>query len=332
MAHNKSAVLGVILFTLVFYGCQGNRSDFLKGKIDAKILSIRSEGISNGYVKVFFDVEIENLLASELTLIKMRYELKNGDNIFHTANELKDMTIGPNQKQLVNIQDRFYYKRLFDGLKAEPGSKVEYTSRLWLQVKGADKRLVEITADANGILELPEAPRERAGKEPLFIDVAFVGTPPNVVDKMLELADVKRDDMLCDLGCGDGRIPIAAAERYGCKAEGYDLDPDRIREAIETVKKRNVESLVHIEQKDIFTLDLSRMDVVTMYLLPSLNVRLIPQLEKLKPGARIVSHNFPIKGVKPDKEVKIYSRYDRKDHTIYLWIAPLKADVLKISD
>ncbi len=155
-------------------------------------------------------------------------------------------------------------------------------------------------------------------------DVIYVPTPQDVVDKMLELAEIKKDDLLYDLGCGDGRIVVTAAKRFGCKAVGYDIDPERVKESLENVEKNNVGHLVRIEQKDIFTLDLSKANVITLYLLPRLNVKLIPQLEKLKPGSRIVSHDFRMRGVKPDKVVKLTSDDDYEEHKIFLWTSPLK--------
>jgi precorrin-6B methylase 2 len=157
-------------------------------------------------------------------------------------------------------------------------------------------------------------------------DVIFVPTPPEVVDKMLELAQVKKDDLLYDLGCGDGRIVVTAAKKYGCRCVGYDVDPKRIKESLENVEKNNVGDLVRIEQEDIFTLDLSKANVITLYLLPSLNVKLIPQLEKLKPGSRIVSHDFDMRGVTPDKIVKVNSDNEYSGHTIYFWTTPLKKE------
>ncbi|MHC4543326.1 MAG: methyltransferase domain-containing protein, partial [Planctomycetota bacterium] len=162
---------------------------------------------------------------------------------------------------------------------------------------------------------------EEVEKKP---DVIFVPTPNDVVDKMLELANVQKDDLVYDLGCGDGRIIVRAAKRFGCKAVGYDIDPERVKESLENVAKNNVGHLVTIEQKDIFTLDLSKANVITLYLLPSLNVKLIPQLEKLKPGSRIVSHEFRMKGIKPDKIVKLTSSKDNVQHKIFLWTTPLK--------
>ncbi|MFC1490373.1 SAM-dependent methyltransferase [Candidatus Latescibacterota bacterium] len=154
-------------------------------------------------------------------------------------------------------------------------------------------------------------------------DILFVPTPQEVVEKMLELAQVKESDLIYDLGCGDGRIVVTAAEKYGCRGVGYDIDPERIIDSLNNVKKNNVGHLVRIEQKDVFTLDLSDASVITLYLLPSLNVKLIPQLKKLKPGTRIVSHDFDMRGVKPDKVITIEDDGLYGNHTIYLWTAPL---------
>jgi SAM-dependent methyltransferase len=150
-------------------------------------------------------------------------------------------------------------------------------------------------------------------------DVIFVPTPQEAVDKMLEMAEIKKGDLVYDLGCGDGRIVVTAAKRYGVRAVGVDIDPRRVEESRENVRKNNVEHLVTIKQADIFTLDLSDVDVVTLYLLPGLNVKLIPQLQKMKPGSRIVSYSFDMHGVKP---VEVH----RNEHVIYKWVTPLKKE------
>src|SRR5262249_42385504 len=131
------------------------------------------------------------------------------------------------------------------------------------------------------------------------------------------------EDIVYDLGCGDGRIPITAARRYGCKAWGFDIDPRCVQESLENVKMNNLEDLVTIEKKDIFTLDLSKATVITLYLLPQLNVKLIPQLEKLQDGSRIVSHQFDMKGIKPRKieRMRLKSGFPK---IIYLWVTPLE--------
>lgn len=160
---------------------------------------------------------------------------------------------------------------------------------------------------------------------PVFqkLDVHYAITPQDVVERMLELAHVTREDVVYDLGCGDGRIVITAAMKYGCRAVGYDIDPDRVFEARELVRKNGVEKLVHIEERDIFTLDLSEATVITLYLLPTLNVKLIPQFEKCRTGTRIVSHDFDMQGlVIPVKTVTVHSH--DLDHPLYLWITPLK--------
>jgi SAM-dependent methyltransferase len=150
-------------------------------------------------------------------------------------------------------------------------------------------------------------------------DVVYVPTPHDVVLKMLELAGVKKGDVVYDLGCGDGRIVVMAAKKYGCQGSGFEIEPERVRESRANVKKNHVEKLVTIRQEDIFTVDLAPASVVTLYLLPALNVKLIPQLEKLKPGSRIVSHDFDMQGVKPDKVIHLTSEEDDVEHTLYLW-------------
>jgi len=168
--------------------------------------------------------------------------------------------------------------------------------------------------------QTPEAPAAPA-KPSKVPDVIFVPTPQHVVDKMLELAEIKKGDVLYDLGCGDGRIVVTAAKKYGVKAVGFDVDPQRIRESQENVRQNGVGDLVTIKQQDIFETDLSEANVVTLYLLSSLNAKLKPQLEKLKPGSRIVSHSFAMRGAKPNKIVKVKSDYGG-EHMIYQWIVP----------
>jgi hypothetical protein len=154
-------------------------------------------------------------------------------------------------------------------------------------------------------------------------DVIFVPTPQVVVDKMLELAEVTDKDTLYDLGCGNGIIVVSAAKK-GATATGFDVDPKRILETKENIAKNGVGKKAKVVQKDIFTQDLSGASVVTLYLLPSLNVKLIPQLEKLKPGSRIVSHDFDMRGIKPEKVVKVQG--PTREHTVYLWRAPLQKE------
>jgi protein-L-isoaspartate O-methyltransferase len=157
-------------------------------------------------------------------------------------------------------------------------------------------------------------------------DVIFVPTPQEVVDKMLELAQLKKGDVLYDLGCGDGRIVVTAAKKFGVKAIGFDVDPQRIKEANENVQKNGVGDLVTIRQADIFEQDLREANVVTLYLLPELNVRLMPQLKQLREGSRIVSHDFDMRGAKPKKIVTVRADDEEEEHTVYLWTVPWELD------
>ena len=167
------------------------------------------------------------------------------------------------------------------------------------------------------------APPSLGRSHPAVIFVEFVATPHDVVDRMLELAQVGPDDVVYDLGCGDGRIVVAAAKQYGCRAVGFELDRLRVREARENTARAGVADRVTIELKDALTVDLRPATVVTLYLGPELNARLIPQLQQLTPGSRIVSHDFGIKGFPPDKTVRVTSRETNRDHLIHLWNGPL---------
>jgi SAM-dependent methyltransferase len=189
-----------------------------------------------------------------------------------------------------------------------------------------------IAADAvPGQAAAQQALGAKTAEPGLTPDVIYVPTPQRVVDKMLEMAQVKPGDVVYDLGCGDGRIVVTAAKKYGVKAVGFDIDPQRVKEAIANVRSNRVEELVTIKQADIFTLDLRPASVVTLYLLPELNVRLMPQLATLKPGSRIISHEFEMEGAKPVQveRLSIPSQeepvQDRGEHTLYKWVVPWEA-------
>jgi SAM-dependent methyltransferase len=146
-------------------------------------------------------------------------------------------------------------------------------------------------------------------------DVIFVPTPPDVVDAMLRLAAIRKGDVVYDLGSGDGRIPIAAARRYGVRAVGIDIDPERIREANANSRAAGTTALVAFRNGDLFEADISEATVVTLYLLSHLNDRLRPKLvRELRPGTRIVSHTFGISDWVPDRRADVGGR------SVYLWI------------
>jgi len=192
-----------------------------------------------------------------------------------------------------------------------------------LEAFGVSLNRLKPALDGISLARPDNRPPAKISPEARKPDVLYVSTPQEVVDKMLEMAKVTKDDLVYDLGCGDGRFVVTAAKKYGCKAVGYDISPRRVRESLANVRKNGLEHLVKIEQKDIFTLDLSKADVITLFLLPSLNVKLIPQLDKLKPGSRIISHNFGMRGVMPDEVVNFTSARDKSKHTIYKWTTPL---------
>jgi tRNA G37 N-methylase Trm5 len=149
--------------------------------------------------------------------------------------------------------------------------------------------------------------------------VPYVPTPQEVVDRMLELAEVKKGDVVYDLGSGDGRIVVTAAKKYGVKAIGFEIDPQRIKESHENIKKAGVENLVEIRQQDIRTVDLSAASVLTMYLLPEVNLMIRPNIWKqMKPGSRVVSHDFDMGDWKPLKTEQIKDGTSW-EHTLYLW-------------
>ena len=149
----------------------------------------------------------------------------------------------------------------------------------------------------------------------------YVETPDRVVRAMLDLARVKKDDVLIDLGCGDGRIPIAAAKRFGTRGLGIDLDPERIVEAKANARGAGVTKLVRFVEGDIFDADIRAATVVMLYLLPEVNLRLRPKLlTELKPGTRVVSHNYDMGDWQPDKTVRL--PLPGGAHFLYLWTIP----------
>jgi SAM-dependent methyltransferase len=164
-------------------------------------------------------------------------------------------------------------------------------------------------------------PGQTEQREP---DVPYVPTPQEVVNEMLKLVKVQKGDVLYDLGSGDGRIPITAVEKYGVqKAVGIDINPERIEEANENAKKAGVTDRVQFLNQDLFKSNFSEASVVTLYLLPDINVKLRPQLFKqLKPGTRIVSHDFDMGEWKPDRVVQVQG--PNRTHTIYYWVVPEK--------
>ena len=180
------------------------------------------------------------------------------------------------------------------------------------------RRTLLFSAAAGGLLMVPfgrTLAQSSATATPPRLDVPYVPTPQDVVDKMLDLAKVGKNDVLYDLGCGDGRIVVTAAKERGARGTGIDLDPVRIAEARENAKKAGVGDRASFRVGDLFKTDVSSASVVTLYLLPTVNAKLRPQLWKqLKVGTRVVSHAFDMGSEWPaEKTVDVDGR------TIYYW-------------
>lgn len=155
--------------------------------------------------------------------------------------------------------------------------------------------------------------------EPRPLDVPYVPTPQAVVDRMLELGQVSRDTFVIDLGSGDGRIPVTAAQRYGARALGVDLNPERIREANANARESGVTDKVDFKEQNLFDTPIGQAQVLTMYLLPNVNLQLRPRiLEELQPGARVVSHAFTMQEWEPDHQETVGTS------NLYLWIVPAR--------
>lgn len=155
------------------------------------------------------------------------------------------------------------------------------------------------------------------------LDVPYVPTKEIVVEEMLKMANVSGDDVLYDLGSGDGRIPITAAKKFGTRGVGVDINPLRIEEANANAKNANVTDKVKFIEGNLFDMDFSEATVLTLYLLPQVNMKLRPKILNLKPGTRVVSHNYDMGDWKPEQVKKIETD-NGYVHTIYYWVVPEK--------
>jgi len=323
----KCLILSVVLTAAFFAGCEATRDIQYDREPAARLEAMRFGSVELDYATLLFDVEIDNPYRVSLPVPRLRYALVSEGRTFLTATVYDNVTVPPNTKKVLTLSDEVTYTRLLKALHGESGSTIPFKAELTLSLDTPGSGWINLHAEKEGNILLPKSPEINVeGITYNAVDVIFVPTPQDVIYKMLQLAQVRKDDLLYDLGCGDGRIVVTAARRYGCRAEGFDIDPRRVEESLENVQKNKVGHLVKIEQKDIFTLDLSKANVITLFLLSKLNVKLIPQLEKLRPGSRIVSHNFAMEGVKPDKVVTMFSSEDQFEHTIYLWTTPLKKE------
>lgn len=161
-------------------------------------------------------------------------------------------------------------------------------------------------------------------------EVHFVPTPPPVAEKMLELAELAAGDVVLDLGCGDGRLVIGAAKQFGCRGRGYDIDPELIEECKRNAMQAGVQDLVEFHVQDIYELDISDATVLLLYLLPEMNLRLLPQMQTMADNARVVTHDFEVPGVGIEREVRVEDKTGPKHmhmtHRVFLYRAPLLLD------
>jgi hypothetical protein len=187
--------------------------------------------------------------------------------------------------------------------------------------KIAGKRAAVESRVAKRRISRAQRPSQKKGKlrKP---DVIYYPTPPETVAEMLRMAKVKKGDVLYDLGSGDGRIPIAAATQYGIHAVGIEIDPKLVTEAEENARRANVSQLVRFRNEDMFRVNYSEATVVTLYLSEKLNVLLRPKLlAELRPGSRILSHDFRMGDWKPEQTVRV--PWGKLYRTVYLWTVPM---------
>ena len=202
-----------------------------------------------------------------------------------------------------------------------PGFRIILSAALFVLV-ALTATHVPFAAAVQGVAPEEQTPTQMRGP-----DVVFVGTPYDLVSTMLQMAGIRKTDTIYDLGCGDGRILVLAAQKYGTQGIGYDIDPERIIESRQNVSQNNVQNLVKIIQADIFTLDLTNADVMPLYLHPDMMRQLVPQLEKMKPGSRIVTHEYGFPDeYKWDEKITVISNEDNAEHHLMLYTLPLKRE------
>jgi uncharacterized protein (TIGR03000 family) len=213
-------------------------------------------------------------------------------------------------------------ERLFETPPLPPGRVFTYTlTAVWKEEERPVKRMAVATVRAGKqtVIDLRPGSKDASSSQ-----IIYVPTPHKVVDKMLQMAKVTKDDVVFDLGCGDGRVVVSAAKKYGARGVGIDIDPQRVKEALDNARKEKVEKLVEIRQGDALKVaDLSRATVVITYMLPEFMAKLKPILEEhLKPGTRVVAHDYAVPGWEPEERVSVPSPSRLYAHTLYRWTVP----------
>ncbi len=242
----------------------------------------------------------EEITIRNVTKGTVHYQIKPSNSFI--APQKKELKVGTIHRYKSQVPMDIVYERVGREITRQLNSGKPYSFRY----------------DEHNLINIYEGSHGRKDA----VDLApYLPTPMAVVEKMLEIAMVDPSDVVYDIGCGDGRIVIMAAEKYGARGVGIDIDPRRIKQSKEGAKNAGVEELVEFRLGDATKMDISEASVVTLYLLPESNELLRPQLEEqLKPGAYVVSHNYSISGWE-DREVEAVSVKDEKgkDHTIFLY-------------
>ena len=216
-------------------------------------------------------------------------------------------------------------ERRFETPPLPRGREFTYTvTAVWKEGERPIKRMAvaAVRAGKETVLDLRPGSKDASSSQ-----IIYVPTPHKVVEKMLQLAKVTKDDLVFDLGCGDGRVLVSAARKFGARGVGIDIDPQRIKEALANVRKADVAKLVEIRQGDALKVpDLSKATVVLLYMLPEFMEKLRPILEEqLKPGTRVVAHDYPVPGWEPDEVARVPAPSRLYAHTLYRWtVRPMK--------
>jgi uncharacterized protein (TIGR03000 family) len=219
-------------------------------------------------------------------------------------------------------------ERLFVTPPLHPDKTFAYTLKATWPSDNPNRAIVrmavaKVQAGKQTVIDMNQNSKDASSSQIIYVPTAQV-----IVDKMLEMAQVTKDDVVYDLGCGDARILVTAARKFGARGVGVDIDPDRIKDSLANVKKEKVEALVEIRQGDALKVpDLSKATVVTLYMLPEFMEKLKPiLLRDLKPGTRIVSHNYTLPGWTPRDSAKVQAQGSPFAATVYLWHVPAKKE------
>ncbi|MGB2865259.1 MAG: LEA type 2 family protein, partial [Sedimentisphaerales bacterium] len=205
-------ILSVVLTTTFFAGCETTPDIQYDQEPAVHLEAMRFGGVELDYATVLFDVEIDNPYPVSLSLKRLRYALVSGGRTFLTATAFDNVTVPPNTKKVLTLPDEVTYARLLRALRSEPGSTIPLKAELTFSLDAPRLGWINLHAENEGNIVLPESPEINVeGITYNAVDVVYVPTPQDVVDKMLELAQVKKEDLVYDLGCGDGRIVVTAA-------------------------------------------------------------------------------------------------------------------------